>query len=90
MSDAQQFVRRIYLEHRDEIASHQNRFLVPVGIMTTVGGLAIAIVISIATLDGWIIFLLRIPIPYLGNLLLFGLGICMAIGGFTGLARMKR
>lgn len=88
--EAKQFVQRLHAEHQNEIASHQSRFLVPVGIMITVGGLAIAIVVSIATLDGWIIFLLRLPIPYLGNLLLFGLGICMTIGGVTGLARMKR
>lgn len=84
---AQQFVQRVRVEHQDEISRHQNRFLVPVGVMTALAGLAIALGVVIATLDGWIIFPLSIPIPYLGNLLLIGLGLAMAAGGIGGLIR---
>lgn len=89
-SDAQQFVQRVYAEHQGEITGHQNRLLSVVGITTTVGGVAIALGIVLATLDGWVIYFLRLPIPYLGNLLIFGVGILTAAGGVMGLVRMKK
>jgi hypothetical protein len=46
--------------------------------------------VLVATLSGWVIFLLRFPVPYLGNLVYFLLGLSMIAGGIRGFVNMKK
>lgn len=88
-AEAEKFVWRIRSEHRSEIAGRQSGLLIGAGLLTTLAGLALSIGILVATLDGWIIFFLRLPVPYLGNAVYFGIGICLTAGGVIGVLRAR-
>jgi hypothetical protein len=88
--EAQQFVGQIQVEHKDEIIRRRKPLFVLMAVTSIVIGLTLSITILVLTLNGLIIFLLRLPIPYLGNLLLFGFGVMMVGGGVTGLLNMAQ
>jgi hypothetical protein len=88
-SDAQKFVRQVYAENRGEITGRQNGILMFLVVAEILGGFALSSGVLVATLSGWIIFLLRFPIPYLGNLVYFVIGIAMMLGGIRGFLNMK-
>ncbi|MCP4360634.1 MAG: hypothetical protein GY796_21715 [Chloroflexi bacterium] len=87
--EAENFVTQVELQHSGKIHHHQNTVLLFVGIAVIIAGIATMVTISIATFNGLIILFLLIPIPYLGNLAIFGMGFLMAVGGIIGLLRMK-
>ena len=86
--DAKKLVQRIQFERRNEITTRQAPWVLMVGVLTIIAGLAISAVITWATLNGVIIFFLVFPMPYLGNLVYFGIGILMALGGIVGILRL--
>ena len=55
------------------------------GIGLVLAGLILSVFIIYETLQGVIIFFLRLPIPYLGNATYFLAGIGMIAGGLRGM-----
>src|SRR5260221_761272 len=87
--DAQKFVRQVYAENRGEIAGRQNGIITVLSVLVIIGGVALSVGILVVTFSGWIIFFLRLPIPYLGNFVYFVNGIGMILGGVRGFLKMK-
>ncbi len=85
--EANRFVALVREENRDKISSKQNVFLKAMSIFFMAGGAMLSLGILIATLSGVIIFFLRLPIPYLGNVVFFFLGAAIVVGGARGLAQ---
>ena len=84
-SDAETLVAEVEATHGEDITDRQKPFMSVLSIATIIIGFALSIGILVATFQGWMLLLLRLPIPYLGNLLLFLLGILIIIGGARGL-----
>lgn len=82
--EAKQIVAQIKIRCRGQIARRQGPLLIAVGAMTFIGGLALCASMVIATLQGFAIFFLSLPIPYLGNLVYFVTGLGMMAGGAYG------
>lgn len=82
---ATQFVRRVETEHGQRIAMRQSPLIVILGVGTILAGIVITLWVTVETLNGTIIFLLSLPIPYLGNLVYFTTGLGMIAGGCLGL-----
>jgi len=82
---AENFVRRVISENRGEIVRKRSWLISVIGIFTFIGGLLLCYITVLETLNGTIIILLRLPIPYLGNVVFFLTGIAMIIGSFRGL-----
>ncbi len=79
------------LNQGDKIAARRRPLLIVMSLVGIIGGLLTAVGLVIATLDGWIIFFLKLPIPYLGNIFYFSVGILTFVGGLVGLqSAMKR
>ena len=53
-------------------------------------GFSISASVLVATLSGWIILLLRLPIPYLGNVVSFIFGVILIIAGINGYLKMNK
>ncbi|MBN1123050.1 MAG: hypothetical protein JXJ17_18395 [Anaerolineae bacterium] len=86
-NEASRFVALVREENRDKISSKQNVFMKAMSIFFMVGGAMLSLGILIATLSGVIIFFLRLPIPYLGNVVFFFLGAAIVVGGARGLVQ---
>lgn len=82
---ASNFVQQVETEYGSQIAVRQSPVIIFLGIAILLGGIALATTMVIMTLDGYIIFFLSLPIPYLGNVLYFLTGIGMIAGGFRGI-----
>ncbi len=83
--EAERFIRQVEANQGPMIARRQRPLLVSLALAGIVGGLIGSVGVVLATLDGWIILFLNLPVPYLGNVVLFGLGILVTAGGFAGL-----
>ena len=84
---AKLLVAQIEVEHRDKILGGRKVLFIIFAALTTLIGLGVAVGMVVATLQGWIIFFLRLPIPYLGNIAYFTLGFFVMTGGMIGLWR---
>jgi hypothetical protein len=90
-TEAQRFLHQVEQNQGEAIAARRRPLLVIMSLVAIVGGLLTAGGVVIATLDGWIVFLLQLPIPYLGNVVYFSLGVLAFVGGLVGLqSAMKR
>jgi len=87
-NQAEKFIQQVEAQHRGLIASKQGPFVTVMSIGTVFIGFAISAFIIYETLQGVIIFFLRLPIPYLGNITYFLVGIGMIIGGLRGMRDM--
>lgn len=87
---ADAFVSEIEGAEGRTIGSRRNRSLILISGIMALGGFVGLLAITLATLDGWIVFLLRIPIPYLGNILIFLSSLGIMIGGGLGFFRTMR
>lgn len=87
-NEAQQLVDEIKATHGTRIARRQSPLLVGIGLVTAVAGLFLTISTLIDTLNGVIIFLLDLPIPYLGNVVYLGTGLAMVAGAAWGLGQV--
>ena len=83
--EAEKFVQRVELENTGAIARKQSPLVSLIGGATTLLGLGLMLWIGIATLQGYIIFFLSFPVPYLGNIFYFFMGLAMTIGGIWGM-----
>jgi hypothetical protein len=86
--DAERLVERVEEDHSRTIQSRQKPYFILLGSLMTVGGLALSIYMLYAAANGLFFLLLRLPIPYLGNLVFFGIGILIMIGGLRGVIRI--
>jgi hypothetical protein len=87
---AENLVDRIEKEHTIEIQTRQKPFYILLGGALLLGGLSLSAFMIFASLNGLDIYLLRLPIPYLGNVLLFILGILAFLGGLRVMIRIIR
>jgi len=88
-SQAQAAVRRVYKTHRREIARKQAPLFIAIGLVTFIVGTTMTMGAAYATIKGVIIILFALPIPYSGNLLLFGVGLAMMTGSLYGMFRRR-
>ena len=90
-TQATDFIRQVEMEHDSEIALKQSPIIVFLGSIFLIGGLILSVSIAIMTLQGYVIFLLKLPIPYLGNLFYFVIGVAMITGSLSGMwSTLKR
>ena len=83
--EAKKFIRQVEMQHGGQIAKKQSPLIVIMGTGSIIAGFFISIVMIYVTLQGWIFFLLSMPIPYLGNVVYFLVGIGLIIGGLRGM-----
>jgi len=83
--DAKKFILQVEAQYRGQIAKKQSPLIVIMGTGSILAGFFISIAIIYATLQGWFFFLLSMPIPYLGNVVYFLVGIGMIVGGLRGM-----
>jgi len=84
-SQAEKFVREVELENSSDIALKQSPMIILIGILLTISGILITGAILIDTLQGTVIFLLNLPIPYLGNIIYPIIGVSLIVGGLRGI-----
>jgi hypothetical protein len=82
--EAKRIVAEIKIRCRGQIVRRQSPVLIAVGIVTFVAGFALCAGMVIATLEGFNIFFLNMPIPYSGNVTYFVTGLGMMVGGAYG------
>lgn len=83
--EAEKFVQRVEAENRSAIALKQSPLVTFIGISTVILGLGLTLWVAFETLQGYIIFFLSFPVPYLGNVFYFLLGLAMTGGGIWGM-----
>ncbi len=83
--EAEKFVRQVEAENRSVIALKQSPVVTFIGIATVILGLGLTFWVAFETLHGYIIFFLSFPVPYLGNIFYFLLGLAMTGGGIWGM-----
>ena len=83
--EAEKFMRRVETEHGGAIARKQSPLITFIGIITMLLGLGLTLWMIVATVQGYIIFFLSFPVPYLGNIFYFFMGLAMMIGGAWGM-----
>jgi hypothetical protein len=89
-NEAESLVQQVETQYAGRIARRQLPFLLLAGIGVTIAGIALMVGMSILTILGIVIVFLRIPIPYLGNLVFFVIGMLMTTGGIVGMINLMR
>ena len=82
---AEDFVREVETKNASTIAQKQSPLITFIGVLTIIAGFGLSMWVAYETLNGYIIFLLSFPIPYLGNITYFVVGIGMIAGGIRGM-----
>ena len=82
---AEKFVYQVATQHGGQIARKQSPLIATMGTIFVIAGFALSIWIIYVTLQGWIIFFLTLPIPYLGNIVYFLTGLGLIAGGIRGM-----
>jgi hypothetical protein len=82
---AEKFMHQVRTQHGGQIARSQSPLITVMSIGFILVGLALSVFILYETLNGLIIFFLRLPIPYLGNITYFLVGVGMIAGGIRGM-----
>ncbi|MBE9506695.1 MAG: hypothetical protein IMY86_01480 [Chloroflexi bacterium] len=85
---AKELVEEVKITQSARIARRQSPLLLVLGIGTMIGGVVLSVSVAFGTLSGVIIFLPALPIPYLGNAVLFLTGLAMIAGAAWGLGRL--
>ena len=81
---AEKFVEQVEAENTGAIALRQSPLITVIGMGTALGGLGLMIWIVTATLQGIAIYFLSFPVPYLGNISYFFIGLAMMVAGIWG------
>jgi hypothetical protein len=84
-SQAERFIQQVASEHKSVIAQKQSLVVVVFGVLTIIAGFGLSLWVAYETLNGIIIFFLNFPVPYLGNVTYFVIGIGMVAGGLRGM-----
>ena len=87
-NEATLYVKAVEEQHRPRLAVRRKGLLLFLGLALAAGGLAIAGLVFAATLDGWVVLFMNLPIPYLGNVAYLGLGILITAGALAGSWRL--
>lgn len=87
---AQKFMQKVEAENKQTIAIRQSPLVTIIGGVIILAGLGLMIGIVMATLAGYVITFIGLPIPYLGNIVYFGTGLAMVIGGLRGVWSVLR
>ncbi|MBN1811259.1 MAG: hypothetical protein JXA14_05430 [Anaerolineae bacterium] len=82
--EAKRIIAEIKVRCRGQIVRRQSPLLIVIGIGTFIGGFVLCASMVIATLEGFAIFFLSLPIPYSGNIIYFVTGLGMMAGGAYG------
>lgn len=82
---AENFVREVEAQNASLIAQKQSPLITIIGVLTIIVGFGLSVWVAYETLHGVIIFFLSFPVPYLGNLTYFVVGIGMVAGGIRGM-----
>lgn len=88
--DVQKLIKTVQVDHEDEIIQRQRPLLVILAGFSIITGLTISIGMIVATMNGLIIFFLRMPIPYLGNMMIIFAGLAMVGGGIMGVLKKTK
>ena len=81
--DAQKLVYQVAFENRKSVAARQSPLAIIFGVAFVLGGLVLALVSAIATVQG--ISIHYQGIPYAGNIAGVGFGVLLIAGGVIGL-----
>ena len=84
-AEAERFIHQVEVNQGQTIAARQRPLLVSLALAGILGGLVASVGMVLATVEGWIILFLNFPVPYLGNVVYFALGVLTMVGGFIGL-----
>ncbi|HEX9675941.1 MAG TPA: hypothetical protein VGA07_08175, partial [Anaerolineales bacterium] len=87
-NEATLYIKAIEEQHRPRLSVRRKGLLLFLGLAFAAGGLAIAGLVIAATLDGWVLLFMDLPIPYLGNAAYLGLGILITGGALAGSWRL--
>ena len=87
-NEATLYVKAVEEQHRPRLSVRRKGLLLFLGLAFAAGGLAIAGLVIAATLDGWMLLFMDLPIPYLGNAAYLGLGILITAGALAGSWRL--
>ena len=87
---AEAFVQQVERTQGKRIAGRQAPLLLVLAGMSVIGGFSTVVAMVDATLSGSMLFLPGLPIPYLGNVVYFGLGVLAIAGGLLGVWRLTR
>ncbi len=82
--EARRMIAEVKVRHKGQIVRRQSPLLIAIGAVTFIGGLALCVGMVIATLGGFNIFFLSMPIPYSGNVVYFVTGLGMMAGSAWG------
>lgn len=82
---AKRFVYTVKARHSKSIARRRAPMLLAIAVITMIVGGAIAVLIGAATLHGIVIIFLAMPVPWLGNLVYFSVGVLAFLGGLVGI-----
>ena len=85
LGEAEKFLRRVEVENKSAIALKQSPLITSIGVGSIILGLGLTLWIAIETIQGYVIFFLSFPVPYLGNIFYFFMGLAMTIGGIWGM-----
>jgi hypothetical protein len=87
-NEASLYVKAVEEQHRPGLSVRRKGLLLFLGLSFAVGGLAIVGLVIAATLDGWMVMFMGLPIPYLGNAAYLGTGILITAGALAGSWRL--
>jgi hypothetical protein len=87
-SQAETLMKEVRSENSIEIETPNNNRIIFLGSVFIFGGIATSVGMVLGTMRGMVLYLYRVP--YLGNVFIFGTGICMAIGGIVGIYKLFR
>ncbi len=83
--EAEKFMRRVEVENKSAIALKQSPLITLIGVGSIILGLGLTLWIGVETIQGYVIFFLSFPVPYLGNIFYIFMGLAMTIGGIWGM-----
>ncbi len=81
---AEKFVQQVEAENRSAIALKQSPLITFLGICIAIAGMGLMVWVATETIQGYVIFFLSFPVPYLGNIVYFFTGLAMMVAGLWG------
>lgn len=86
--EAEHTVDEIENDNAIDIYSRQKPLLILIGSTVTAGGLILSGFTLLETINGLVVYVGIVPIPYPGNIIFFGIGLGMIIGGTRGVVKL--
>jgi hypothetical protein len=86
--EAEAFIKRVETHREGEIQSRQTRNLRVIGWGIILAGVGLSVGMVITVVGGISIQFLFLPIPFIINFVLFGVGLLMVLGSAMGMRRL--